>query len=550
MDNYRKYNSRKSRPSAVDGFLGGGPGSRTPNHKTPQQSSQPQARQVGNFKSTDGFHPIKQGTVITSARPAAPIRTVGRQPKRDHLGNIKLDLPDLPDRKRKRKSQGRSRRKLVFKGFAGLIIVGVLITGFILGKAYLKAGQIFRGGGGAAALEDNVDPAKLKGEGDGRVNILLLGKGGAGHEAPDLTDTILVASFDPIQKEAALLSIPRDLYVRSSAGYTKINAVYANAKYSVLNGKRIDDQQQRAEDAGLAAITKTVEDHMGIPVHYHVIIDFEGFKKAIDEVGGIDINVKEPLYETMSINGKRYVLDVKAGREHFDGFRALAYSRSRMVSPRGDFDRTERQRLVLLALKDKVLSAGTFANPKKVSGLIDAFGNNMRSNLSVSEIMRIYELGKDIDGSKIASIGLADPPNSYVQTANIGGLSVVVPKAGVDDYSEIRSFVRNALKDGFLRNEDATIAVYNGTNIPGLAGKRAADLKSYGYNISAIADAPTKTYTKSVLVDLRGGNKKYTKRYLEQRLGVTAVNSMPDSSINPNNADFVIILGTDAGNSY
>ena len=433
------------------------------------------------------------------------------------------------------------------KTFAGVIITGVLVSGYILGKAYLKSRQVFKGGtAGAAALQENVDPTKLNGEGDGRINILLLGKGGPGHAAPDLTDTILVASIDPIQKEAALLSIPRDLWVRSKGSSMKINAVYANSKNAVLNGKRIDNQEAEAEKAGFSAIEQVVEDTMGIPVHYHTMIDFEGFKKAIDTIGGVDVNVTEKtsVYEVMSIDGRRYVLDVKAGRQHMDGTKALAYARSRYTSSRGDFDRAERQRLVLIAMKDKAFSLGTFGNPLKINQLISDFGNNMQSNLSTNEVLRLYEIGKTIDASKVASVGLADPPNNFVTTSNIGGQSVVVPRAGVDDFSEIKNYVRNKLKDGFLRNEDATIAVYNGTTIPGLAGRRASDLRSYGYNVNVVADAPTKNYTNTILVDLRNGQKKYTKSYLEKRLGVTAVTSMPDGSINPGSADFVVILGS------
>ncbi len=435
------------------------------------------------------------------------------------------------------------------KTFVGLIITGVLVGGYITGKAYLKARQIFKGGtAGAAALQENVDPTKLNGEGDGRINIMLLGKGGEGHTAPDLTDTILIASVDPVHNEAAILSVPRDLYVRSKGSSMKINAVYATAKGNVLGGKKIPNQTAEAEKAGFGAIEQVVEDTMGIPVHYYVMIDFNGFKKAIDTVGGIDINVTSAtsLYEVLSIDGRRYTLDVKPGQEHFDGFRALAYSRSRMASARGDFDRGARQRLVLIALKEKVFSMGTFGNPLKINQLINDFSTNMQSNLSTQEVLRLYDIGKNIDASKVTSVGLADPPNNFVTTGNIGGQSVVVPRAGTDDFSEIKNYVRNALKDGFIRNENATIAVYNGTNTGGLAGSKATDLRSYGYNISVVADAPTKNYTKTILVDLRKGEKKYTKNYLEKRLGTTAVNAMPDNTISPGSADFVIILGMDA----
>jgi LCP family protein required for cell wall assembly len=545
MDNFRKIKAPRGRQNSnVDGFFSStSAGQRLNQPASRFRAHTPAGGHIGSFKSTDGFHPAEQQRISSTSRP------IGRQPQRRQDGGINLTMPAEPNTRHR---GGRTKRgvkgwsKSAMKLSAGLLVSGVLVGGYLFGKAYLTARQVLRGGtAGAAALQENVDPTKLNGEGDGRVNILLLGKGGDGHTAPDLTDTILVASIDPIQKEAALLSIPRDLWVRSNGSSSKINAVYVNAKNSVLNGSRIDNQKEEAEKEGFKAIEQVVEDSMGIPIHYHVMVDFNGFKKAIDTVGGIDINVtsKTSLYEVMSIDGRRYILDVKPGVQHMDGFKALAYARSRMSSARGDFDRAERQRLVLLALKDKVFSAGTFGNPVKISQLISDFGGNMQSNLSTSEVMRLYEIGKSIDGSKVSSVGLADPPNNFVTTANIGGLSVVVPRAGVSDFSEIKNYVRNTLKDGYIRNENATIAVYNGTDIPGLAGSKATDLRSYGYNVNVVADAPTKNYSRTILVDLRGGQKKYTRAYLEKRLGVTAVNSMPDGTIDPGSADFVIILG-------
>jgi len=99
------------------------------------------------------------------------------------------------------------------------------------------------------------------------------------------------------------------------------------------------------------------------------------------------------------------------------------------------------------------------------------------------------------------------------------------------------------MKDGFLTQESAAVALYNGTAIEGLAGRTAEDLKSYGYQISAVANSPNKGVEKTILVDLRNGEKKYTKRYLENRFGVTAVTTMPYDNIDPGTADFVIILG-------
>jgi LCP family protein required for cell wall assembly len=502
---------------------------------------------LDNFKSVEGFHATKQPTIQTEKSQ----RHLGRRPRRDPNGVIDLSLPPAPPSKFgrfKRNKKNRSRKQKILHSFAGVMLFVMVVGGFLFGKGYLKLHQIFKGGAqGAAALQDNVDPTKLNGEGDGRVNILLLGKGGDGHEAPDLTDTILIASIDPVQKKAALLSVPRDLWVTTSKGSSKINAVYANAKYSAQDRGKSDKE---AEDAGLSAIQSIVSEKMGIPIHYHVIVDFSGFKQAIDTVGGIDINVGEDntVYEVLYDHqaGRQYVLDVKKGWQHFDGTRALFYSRSRHTSNRGDFDRTERQRLVMIALKDKILSLGTFANPVKVSQLMDAFGNHVQANLTIGEVMRIYEIGKSINSQDIASVGLADPPNNYVTTDNINGQSIVRPRAGLTDFSEIQNYVRNALRDGYLTKENATVAVYNGTTTPGLASKKSIELKSFGYTIGTVANAPTANYTKTVVVDLTNGQKKYTRNYLEKRFGVTAVTTIPDAGIPAGSNDFVIIIGQDA----
>jgi LCP family protein required for cell wall assembly len=334
-------------------------------------------------------------------------------------------------------------------------------------------------------------------------------------------------------------------------GSMKINAVYATGKSAALNKSSKKDKaaKKQADEAGFKLLEQTVEKNFGIPVHYHTIIDFTGFKQAVDTVGGVKINVPKPVKETMRIDGKNYRLDVKPGVQQMDGFKALAYTRSRYTSERGDFDRSERQRLVIIALKDKILSAGTYSNPRKISGLLDTLGDRVVTNFSVQDLSRLGEIGKEINGSKITSIGLADPPNNFITTTIIGGQSVVVPSAGKTDFQPIKGYLRNVLKDSFIRNENASVAVYNGTLSTGLAGSKADELKSYGYNVTAVTNAPTKDYTKTVIVDMRGGTKKYTKNYLEKRFSVSTVSAIPDPTILPGTADFVIILGSDQAKS-
>lgn len=542
----RENNNKRKKQVSIDGFStprrSQNSGSLGFRRGASYQPNKPSHR-LDNFEKKEGLSPNRQQSMKINTSPyfkkEHDFEAPEKYKKRGKLSRLKFwDRSGKPPLSKKQK---------ILRGFGIFAFIVLLIVGFLFAKGYINLHKALKGGGGAAALDTNVDPSKLKGEGDGRINILLLGRGGEGHEGPDLTDTIILASIDPIQKQAALVSIPRDLYVNvPSYGSMKINAAFANGKSSALSkySKITPETTKQAEDAGLKVVSDTVERTLGVPVHYHAMVDFEGFEKAVNTVGGVDIDVKTPVREQMRIKGKNYMLDVPTGRQHFDGFRALAYSRSRYTSARGDFDRSERQRQMIVALKEKTISLGTLSNPAKISSLLDAFGKHVTTDFSVNDLNRLYTITKDIQANNIISVGLADPPNNYVTTGNIGGLSVVIPRAGVGNYKEIQSYIRNTLKDSFLKNENAKIVVLNGTNVNGLASKKSEELKSYGYNVVKVDNAPTKNYNNSVVIDLRAGQMKYTKSYLEKRFKSSAVGSLPDANIQAGDADFVIIIGT------
>ncbi len=529
MDNFKRNTpGKRSSGSSVDGFMGGSRAQRVGRTRPASNLSNVDSKRpaIGDFKRKDGFY----GTSKPSLSPSEWSKSSDKE-------SIKLDMPEASKRKKQHEHK-RHNKQILRKALSSLVIVFLLSGGYLFGKGYLSLLKVFRGGGDALALQEGVDPSRLNGEGDGRVNVLLLGRGGAGHAGADLTDTIIVASIDPVNKKAALLSIPRDLYVDlGDFGEMKINSVFSTGKnYDVKDNEDPDD-------AGIRLLESTLEETIGIPIHYHVMVDFDGFKQAIDTVGGITIDVPEELSVYEYYRESNYTLDVGTGQESFDGERGLAFARTRKTSPRGDFDRAERQRLVMVALKDKVFSAGTYGNPLTINQLLGDLGDHVSSNFKTEEVLRVYEIMQETPNNEIASVGLADGPNSFVTTSNIGGLSVVIPRAGVFEYDEIKNFVRNALRDGFLANENASVDVYNGTFVGGLAGRTADELKSFGYTVNTIADAPNKGMVDTIIVDLTNGEKKYTKAYLEKRFGVTAVNRMPDSSIDPGGANFVIILG-------
>lgn len=422
-------------------------------------------------------------------------------------------------------------------------VVLVLMTGgLLLGKGYFKFHKVFKGGGTAVALQAQVDPSLLKGEGDGRVNVLLLGKGGPGHEAPDLTDTLLLASIDPINKTASLVSVPRDLWVTApSGGSSKLNAVYANTKSRAL--AKAPSDTAVAEAAGIAAAQQTVSQVFDLPIHYHAMVDFTAFKEAVDTVGGITINVPEELVDSsMAWENNWSSVLARPGVQVFDGKRALLYARSRHGSARGDFDRTERQRLLIMALEQKILSAGTYTNPLKLSQLLSAFGDHVTTDISTTDAGRLLSIFKSI-GGKMTSLELAAPPHDYLTTGSQAGQSVVRPRAGISNFAEIQAYLRLALRDGYLIKENAKIAVFNGSTKPTAATDLAGVLSSYGYAIATVGEAPTRDYAQTTLIDLSQGANKYTKNYLEKRLGVKAVSKPPANLPASTQAQFAIIVG-------
>lgn len=540
MDNFR--NRKRVNTSNMDGMIRGRmrrPGASSTKNSglkfgpNSVKSAQPS---LGDFSRKEGFVPRK-------AKPLTPDgRSLGRQSNRP-IKPIDMKIKDVP--KKKRLGKKVSWKKLTMRTFAGMAMLLLIVGGYLAFKGILRAKQVFKGGGEALAWNCDPDPNKLKGEGDGRINFLILGKGGPEQpDGPDLTDTIILASVDPCNKEAGLLSVPRDLAVKMDSSETvKVNAVYALTKMSAqANGK----SDEEAEKAGIDAMEKTIEKVTGVPINFYVMLDFTAFEQAINAVGGITIDVKNPVSEQLRLKDKQYKLDVPVGRQDFDGLRALAYTRCRHCDNRSDFGRSERQREVIIALKDKVLSLGTYSNPVKISQLIDSFGGRVSTNLSVpDDLSKLYNLSQEIESSKISSVSLVDEPNVLLKSGGFyGDLGLVqIPTAGIFRYDEINDFVRNTFKDGFIKKEDAKVVVLNGTSVPGLATSKSDVLKSYGYNVIKVDDAPDKNTPNTILVDLRSGSKKYTKRYLELRYRTTATSKLPEGITPPEEADFVIILG-------
>jgi LCP family protein required for cell wall assembly len=504
--------------------------------RTPQLVAQPRKPLV-----VPSYQPAKvAGSKATAAHPktnrASPISAQADKKAKPVAKRASGRPPKATRRRRVRRT--------ILLGAAGLLLILLGTGGFLSWRAYANLHKVFHGTQTVAALASKpVTPDLLKGEGDGRVNILLLGIGGPGHDGPDLTDTIVVMSVDPVNNTATMVSVPRDLWIQQPVNYfgkqQKINAAYESGKYHYLGHLDSSNANAAAVEAGFASIDQAIKDVLGVTINYHALVNFQAFRQAVDTVGGVTVDVPTQLYDpTMAWENHWNPVLAPVGVQQMDGVKALLYARSRETT--SDFARSQRQRQILLALKDKVLSAGTLSNPAKIDGLLNAFGNNVYSDLSTQGAMRLVDIMKKVSDTQVGSVGLSEDPHKLIVTDRVGNISVDRPVAGYDNYTAIQDYVRSQLLDGYLVKEHAAVTVL----APTVAGATAdgETLKTYGYNITTTVANTATAPTAPILVDLSHGKAPFTLHYLQTHFSVTAVSSLPAGITVPaGSAKFVII---------
>lgn len=441
----------------------------------------------------------------------------------------KADKKAKKREKKAKKERGRIRqwwknRSLKFKA-ALISLVIILGAGGLLGvRLYSLLHSVFAksvGNGTSAALGDQVRPDQLNTEGDGRLNILILGRGGDENEAPDLTDTMIIASIDLENQQASLLSVPRDTYVGSASDNSKINGTFSRGKEKALaQGKSKED----AENEGIKSATTAMRNVAGVPIHRYVLVDYKAFRDVVNALGGISVNVPTKIDDYFAN------WHFAAGAQTMNGDRALQYARTRHGNVRGDFDRGEHQRQLLVAMRDKASSTGIIANPVKLNSLANAVQKNIRTDLSVDEAKTLYNKTKALADANIVSLDLAKPDGPLVTTGMIGSQSVVHPLAGITDFSKIREYARTNMIDPYLKKEAPTVAVYNASGKAGLATQVGDVLAGYGYKVLVKETAQT-TQTSTLVVKQTKDNKPFTDRFLGQRFLVSITSSLPSGVV-------------------
>ncbi len=443
---------------------------------------------------------------------------------------------DRSSKKKRRKHTSWYRRKSVI---SACIVVLLLVGGsiFFLNKLMAVSGRVF---GSGSVLDLLGAGAELKKDANGWTNVMLFGtsEDDIGHDGAALTDSIMVLSVNKSTKTASMVSMPRDLWVDYDtacvAGYSgKINALY---QCYAENGD---------VSKGANALGDKVGEVFGLDIQYYVKVNYTVVRELTTALGGVPVMVESSdprgLYD---FNTK---LKVPNGQVTLQGEQALAFVRARGDGggygfEGSNFVREQNQQKMIVAIRDKALSLGTLSNPSKIFSIMDALGNNVRTNFSTAEVKTLADLGKQI--SSIVHINLNDNNKRVVTTGSYNGQSIVKPVAGIDDFTKIQAYIKSQMNGGDIESEDAAIVVLNGSGKVGAAAAKQTTLTQAGLLNTSVGDT-TYTPTSSVVwYDTTGGKKPKTQAKLSSILGVKPAGTTLPSSVQ-STADFVIILGNE-----
>jgi LCP family protein required for cell wall assembly len=349
--------------------------------------------------------------------------------------------------------------------------------------------------------------------GDERLNVLVLGIDTRENDPSTRnTDTMLVVSIDPLNKTAAMLSIPRDVYIDKPGTFQgKINGAFAFG--------------------GPDLVRKLVDDLLGIRVNSYALINFEAFNKIIDGVGGVIVDAKRPVrddyYPTSDYGVER--INILTGPQLMHGDLALRYARSRHDT--NDYSRARRQQEVIGALRTKLAQPAAL---RTLPSLVDTIGTTIETDFDPANVLPLARTGTGIDSADITSDVLypcgGDYPHCELTFNGSNGFFLLPSKP------KIRELAAELFYDPRIRREGAKVEVTNSGAAAGTAKDVADRLALRAYGVVSVSDAST---AKSAIV-LRNSSKRYTAEQLRQVLG-----NVPIETADGGGADITVRIGSD-----
>jgi LCP family protein required for cell wall assembly len=423
----------------------------------------------------------------------------------------------------------------------------VLVTGVAWGKV--------------RSFEDGIyhvfAPSLGHGGDDGAIDILLVGMDSradahgnplspqelatlrAGDEVASNTDTIILVRIPDNGKSATAISIPRDTYVSAPGlGKTKINGVYGQTKEEkrvslVESGIAPDEAEREGTEAGREALIKTVADLTGVTVDHYAEIGLLGFSLITDALGGVNVCLKEPVFEPLS------GADFPAGPQKLNGPQALSFVRQRHELPRGDLDRVVRQQVVMSSLAHQVISGKTLSSPSTMNRLQSA----IQRSVVLSSGWDIMDFVNQLQKLAAGKIAFATIPVLDESGWSDDGMHSVVR---VDPH-QVQDWVGGLLQDQAKgKTEELAYApdktsasVLNDTDINGLAASVSQVLTAKGFSTGKVGNNDTAHVSRSQVQAANAGD--VGAKAIAKELGglpVIANTSVPQGTVR-------VVLGND-----
>ncbi len=366
-----------------------------------------------------------------------------------------------------------------------------------------------------------------------RINILVLGIDQREGDPYARTDTMIIVSIDPKAKTVGMLSLPRDLWV-SIPGYgeEKLNAAY------------IFGEMDQRPGGGIGLLQRTIRNNFGVQIHYYATVNFLGFEKIVDTLGGVTVDPRYPIvddeYPTETYG---YVsIYFPAGLQHLDGKQALRYARTRHQDL--DFGRSQRQQEVILALRQQAIKGNLINNFYK---LFDALSGSVKTDLKQDQIAQLANLGMGITDDKITQYTLQDLLTGAVAA---DGSQYLAP---IDSWATIRSRVRQMVPDAGANaptptpDLSAAVSVRNGTLRDRFAARTVEGLKAQGIrgatvDPTEVTDVPL-PMPHTIIYEY---SKTSTALLIAKTLGLSEESVVHGTGTPPNGVDIVVVLGDDA----
>lgn len=400
-----------------------------------------------------------------------------------------------------------------------------------------------------------------------RVNILMMGYGGAGHDGGYLTDSIMVVSVQGTDR-VAMTSVPRDTYARIKAFSNggeyagKINAAYEIPLSKGAFGPVKSDYSSDFNGGGKLA-SEVVGDYLGIHVDYWVGVDFTAFKKVVDAIGGVDVNnpyaLDDDQYPLGETGGYTHV-HFDAGQQHLSGDRALVYVRERHAD--SDFGRSKRQQQVVAAIKDKVLSANAIP---QIPTLMDALQENVHTSLSPNDIKVFSGILNKINTSDTHHVSL-DSSNWQYSTLDPSAGYILLARD--KSMNALRHYIANELPDPKVLGEKANVqfAATSGqaSNGESLTGIMTGSMAMLNFTMVSPATGSAAPATTEVH-DYSGGKGTETAKWMAAYFGGTVIIENPSNKPSPavgaattpgasptpaTSPDIVVVLGKDFSTNF